>query len=128
RTGSTPSRALVEGPVPARLREREARDHDRRRAPAAFGGSRLLRALLAFPGPCAHLELTRVASRALHVQNGAMAIEADRLRLARDGGPRARTRPEAPMSPGALEAGHGALAAPERVVRAKEQFTRSCPG
>jgi 8-amino-3,8-dideoxy-alpha-D-manno-octulosonate transaminase len=51
-----------------------------------------------------------------------MAIEADRLRLARDGGTPARTRPEAPMFPGGMEIGDEELAALERVIRGKNLF------
>ena len=51
-----------------------------------------------------------------------MAIEADRLRLARDGGPPARSRPEAPMFPGGMEVGDEELAALERVIRSKNLF------
>jgi 8-amino-3,8-dideoxy-alpha-D-manno-octulosonate transaminase len=51
-----------------------------------------------------------------------MVIEADRLRLARDGGPPARTRPEAPMFPGGMEVGDEELAALERVIRSKNLF------
>ena len=51
-----------------------------------------------------------------------MAIEADRLRLARDGGTPARTRPEAPMFPGGMEVGDEELAALERVIRGKNLF------
>ncbi len=51
-----------------------------------------------------------------------MAIEADRLRLARDGGPPARTRAEAPMFPGGMEVGDEELAALERVIRSKNLF------
>src|SRR5947199_5190892 len=51
-----------------------------------------------------------------------MAIEADRLRLARDGGTPARTRPEAPMFPGGMEVGDEELAALERVIRSKNLF------
>jgi 8-amino-3,8-dideoxy-alpha-D-manno-octulosonate transaminase len=51
-----------------------------------------------------------------------MAIQADRLRLARDGGPPARTRPEPPMFPGGMELGDEEVAALERVVRSKNVF------
>jgi 8-amino-3,8-dideoxy-alpha-D-manno-octulosonate transaminase len=51
-----------------------------------------------------------------------MAIEADRLRLARDGGTPARTRPESPMFPGGMEVGDEELAALERVIRGKNLF------
>ncbi len=51
-----------------------------------------------------------------------MAIEADRLRLARDGGPPARTRPEAPMFPGGMEVGEEELEALARVIRGKNLF------
>ena len=51
-----------------------------------------------------------------------MAIEADRLRLARDGGPPARTRPEAPMFPGGMEVGDEELEALARVIRGKNLF------
>src|SRR6059036_2710169 len=51
-----------------------------------------------------------------------MAIQADRLRLARDGGPPARTRPEAPMFPGGMEVGEEELEALARVVRSKNLF------
>ncbi len=44
------------------------------------------------------------------------------LRLARDGGPRARTRPEHPMFPGGMEVGEEELAALERVLRSKNLF------
>src|SRR5919197_1172847 len=52
----------------------------------------------------------------------AMAIEADRLLLARHGGPPARTRPEPPMFPGGMELGDEELAALERVIRSKNVF------
>src|SRR5919204_6312943 len=51
----------------------------------------------------------------------AMAI-ADQLRLARDGGTPARTRPEPPMFPGGMELGDDELAAVERVIRSKNVF------
>ena len=51
-----------------------------------------------------------------------MATETDRLRLARDGGTPARTRPEAPMFPGGMEVGDEELAALERVIRSKNLF------
>src|SRR5581483_5811968 len=51
-----------------------------------------------------------------------MAIQADRLRLARDGGSPARTRPEPPMFPGGMELGDEEMAALERVVRGKNVF------
>jgi dTDP-4-amino-4,6-dideoxygalactose transaminase len=51
-----------------------------------------------------------------------MAIETDRLKLARDGGASARTRPEAPMFPGGMEVGDEELAALERVIRSKNLF------
>src|ERR1051325_8637317 len=50
-----------------------------------------------------------------------MAIDAD-LRRPRDGGPSARTRPERPMFPGAMELGDEELAALERVIRSKNVF------
>ena len=52
----------------------------------------------------------------------AMAIEAEGIRLARDGGPPARTRPEPPMFPGGMELGDEELAALERVIRSKNVF------
>ena len=51
-----------------------------------------------------------------------MAIETDRLRLARDGGVPARTRPEHPMYPGGMEVDEAELAAAERVLRSKNLF------
>src|SRR2546425_11108096 len=63
-----------------------------------------------------------VALSSPHVQNAHMAIEADRLRLARDGGPPARTRPEAPMFPGGMEVGEEELEALTRVIRGKNLF------
>jgi dTDP-4-amino-4,6-dideoxygalactose transaminase len=49
--------------------------------------------------------------------------EADvRMRLARDGGTPARTRPEHPMFPGGMEVGDEELAALERVIRSKNLF------
>jgi dTDP-4-amino-4,6-dideoxygalactose transaminase len=51
-----------------------------------------------------------------------MAMGTDRLRLARDGGTPARTRPEAPMFPGGMEVGDEELAALERVIRSKNLF------
>jgi 8-amino-3,8-dideoxy-alpha-D-manno-octulosonate transaminase len=51
-----------------------------------------------------------------------MAIEADRLRLARDGGAPARTRPEPPMFPGGMELGEEELEALARVIRSKNVF------
>ena len=51
-----------------------------------------------------------------------MAVEADRLRLARDGGPRARSRSEPPMFPGGMEVGEEELAAAERVIRSKNLY------
>jgi 8-amino-3,8-dideoxy-alpha-D-manno-octulosonate transaminase len=51
-----------------------------------------------------------------------MAMQADRLRLARDGGAPARTRPEPPMFPGGMELGDEELAALEGVVRSRNVF------
>jgi dTDP-4-amino-4,6-dideoxygalactose transaminase len=51
-----------------------------------------------------------------------MAIEADELRLARDGGTPARTRPEPPMFPGAMEVGDEELEAVTRVIRSKNLY------
>ncbi|HEX6699299.1 MAG TPA: DegT/DnrJ/EryC1/StrS family aminotransferase [Gaiellaceae bacterium] len=54
-----------------------------------------------------------------------MAIEprtAAAMRLARDGGTPARTRPEQPMFPGGMEVGDEELAALERVVRSRNLF------
>ena len=51
-----------------------------------------------------------------------MAVEADRLRLASDGGPRARSRPEPPMFPGGMDVGEEELAAAERVIRSKNLY------
>ena len=51
-----------------------------------------------------------------------MAITESDLRLARDGGTPARTRPERPMFPGGMEVGDEELAALERVVRSKNLF------
>jgi 8-amino-3,8-dideoxy-alpha-D-manno-octulosonate transaminase len=51
-----------------------------------------------------------------------MAIEADRLRLARDGGTPARTRPEPPMFPGGMELGEEEIEALARVIRSKNVF------
>jgi 8-amino-3,8-dideoxy-alpha-D-manno-octulosonate transaminase len=50
-----------------------------------------------------------------------MAIDAQ-LRLARDGGRPARTRPERPMFPGGMEVGDEELHALERVIRSKNLF------
>jgi dTDP-4-amino-4,6-dideoxygalactose transaminase len=44
------------------------------------------------------------------------------LRLARDGGPRARTRPEAPMFPGGMEIDAEEIAAAARVLESKNVF------
>jgi 8-amino-3,8-dideoxy-alpha-D-manno-octulosonate transaminase len=44
------------------------------------------------------------------------------LRLARDGGPKARTRPEAPMFPGGMEIGAEEIAAAARVLESKNVF------
>jgi 8-amino-3,8-dideoxy-alpha-D-manno-octulosonate transaminase len=44
------------------------------------------------------------------------------LRLARDGGPPARTRPEPPMFPGGMEIGEEEVAAVTRVLRSKNVF------
>jgi len=44
------------------------------------------------------------------------------MRLARDGGPAARTRPERPMFPGGMEVGDEELAAVERVIRGQNLF------
>src|SRR5438105_10305035 len=44
------------------------------------------------------------------------------MRLARDGGTPARTRPEHPMFPGGMEVGDEELAALERVVRSRNLF------
>jgi 8-amino-3,8-dideoxy-alpha-D-manno-octulosonate transaminase len=44
------------------------------------------------------------------------------LRLARDGGPKARTRPELPMFPGGMELGDEELEALARVIRSKNVF------
>src|SRR5207302_7335925 len=49
-------------------------------------------------------------------------VEAGRLRLARDGGKPARTRPEAPMFPGGMEVGDAELEALARVIRGKNLF------
>jgi 8-amino-3,8-dideoxy-alpha-D-manno-octulosonate transaminase len=51
-----------------------------------------------------------------------MAIDAERVRLARDGGPPARTRPEPPMYPGGMEIGGEELEAVERVIRSKNLY------
>ena len=51
-----------------------------------------------------------------------MAIEANRLRLARDGGEPARTRAEPPMFPGGMELGEEELEALSRVIRSKNVF------
>src|SRR5947199_4348130 len=51
-----------------------------------------------------------------------MAIQADRLRLARDGGTPARTRPEAPMFPGGMEVAQEELEALRRVIESKNLF------
>src|SRR5690242_5257349 len=51
-----------------------------------------------------------------------MTIQADRLRLARDGGTPARTRTEPPMFPGGMELGDEEVAALERVIRSKNVF------
>jgi 8-amino-3,8-dideoxy-alpha-D-manno-octulosonate transaminase len=50
-----------------------------------------------------------------------VAIDAQ-LRLARDGGSPARTRPERPMFPGGMEVGDAELRAVERVIRGKNLF------
>jgi 8-amino-3,8-dideoxy-alpha-D-manno-octulosonate transaminase len=50
-----------------------------------------------------------------------VAIDA-RLRLARDGGTPARTRPDRPMFPGGMEVGDPELRALERVIRSKNLF------
>src|ERR671931_917 len=50
------------------------------------------------------------------------AIQADRLRLARDGGTPSRTRPEPPMFPGGMEVGDEELEALARVIRSKNVF------
>ena len=44
------------------------------------------------------------------------------MRLARDGGPRARTRPEHPMYPGGMEIGDEELEAATRVISSKNLF------
>jgi dTDP-4-amino-4,6-dideoxygalactose transaminase len=44
------------------------------------------------------------------------------LRLARDGGPKARTRPEAPMFPGGMEVGAEEIEAATRVLESKNVF------
>ena len=44
------------------------------------------------------------------------------LRLARDGGPPARSRPEWPMFPGGMELGDEELEARTRVIRSKNVF------
>ena len=44
------------------------------------------------------------------------------LRLARDGGPPARTRPEPPMFPGGMELGEEEVEAATRVIRSKNDF------
>jgi len=51
-----------------------------------------------------------------------VAITESDLRLARDGGTPARTRPERPMFPGGMEVGDEELAALERVIRSKNLF------
>jgi 8-amino-3,8-dideoxy-alpha-D-manno-octulosonate transaminase len=50
-----------------------------------------------------------------------VAIDAH-LRLARDGGAPARTRPDRPMFPGGMEVGDEELRALERVIRSKNLF------
>jgi 8-amino-3,8-dideoxy-alpha-D-manno-octulosonate transaminase len=50
-----------------------------------------------------------------------VAIDAQ-LRLARDGGTPARTRPDRPMFPGGMEVGDAELRALERVIRSKNLF------
>ncbi len=52
---------------------------------------------------------------------GSQRTEPD-LRLARDGGPPARTRPERPMFPGGMEVGDEELRALERVIRNRNLF------
>jgi 8-amino-3,8-dideoxy-alpha-D-manno-octulosonate transaminase len=44
------------------------------------------------------------------------------LRLARDGGPKARTRPEPPMFPGGMELADEEIQAATRVLRSKNVF------
>src|SRR5574338_71903 len=44
------------------------------------------------------------------------------LRLARDGGPRARTRPEHPMFPGGMEIDEAEIEAVTRVLRSRNVF------
>src|SRR5207245_7597525 len=83
-------------------------------APFWLAGPRPRRELILRPGS--------LLLRSPHVQNAHMAIEADRLRLARDGGPPARTRPEAPMFPGGMEVGDEELEALARVIRGKNLF------
>jgi len=65
-------------------------------------------------------------SLAQAVENRAVAHEIAQtgrgLRLARDGGEPARTRPEWPMFPGGMEVGDEELEALERVVRSKNLF------
>jgi dTDP-4-amino-4,6-dideoxygalactose transaminase len=56
-----------------------------------------------------------------------MAIEAEHLKLARDGGIPARTRPEPPMYPGGMEVGDEELAAVERVVRSRNLYRHYGP-
>jgi 8-amino-3,8-dideoxy-alpha-D-manno-octulosonate transaminase len=51
-----------------------------------------------------------------------MAVEHQAMRLARDGGPPARTRPEHPMFPGGMEVGDEELEALERVIRSRHLF------
>src|SRR3954447_2906560 len=53
--------------------------------------------------------------------DGVTGIETE-MRLARDGGPRARTRPEHPMFPGGMELGDEEAEAAARVIRSHNVF------
>ena len=64
----------------------------------------------------------RLQATELGVENGPVTETGLDMRLARDGGPPARTRPEWPMFPGGMEIGDEELEALTRVVRSKNVF------
>src|SRR5439155_2187989 len=98
----------------ARHQPRRGRDGGRHRA----GGSGVLAARAAVPRASSPLDAAVKESPAMAIEPRTDAA----MRLARDGGTPARTRPEHPMFPGGMEVGDEELAALERVVRSRNLF------